>query len=88
MSVARTPPGLEQARMAGEARIRELYRAWRRTLHRASDYRVKVLRTLADDGNGEAAELLSDPPRVQRAERCRMCAGCALMDSEKGCQTC
>ena len=88
MSVARTPPGLEPMMAEKENRLRECYRSWRRTLHRAKDYRVKVLRTLADDGNGEAAEILKDPPRAYKATRCQNCAGCALLAREKGCGSC
>ena len=57
-------------------------------LHKAKDYRVKVLHVLAGDGNGEAAGLLSEPARAYKAERCRECAGCRLMIREKACGEC
>ena len=71
-----------------EEQLRVHYRAWRRTLHKAKDYRVKVLHVLAGDGNGEAAELISEPARAYKAERCRGCAGCRLMLKEKACGEC
>ena len=74
--------------MLSEERLRAHYRAWRRTLHKAKDYRVKVLHVLAGDGNGEAAGLLSEPARAYKAERCRECAGCLLMLREKACGEC
>ena len=40
------------------------------------------------DGNGEAAELISEPARAYKAERCRGCAGCRLMLKEKACGEC
>ena len=87
-SLARTPPGETPAVMLIEERLRAHYRAWRRTLHKAKDYRVKVLHVLAGDGNGEAAGLLSEPARAYKAERCRECAGCLLMLREKACGNC
>ena len=74
--------------MLEEDRLRCHYRAWRRTLHKAKDYRVKVLHVLAGDGNGEASGLLSEPARAYKAERCRECAGCLLMLREKACGQC
>ena len=74
--------------MQAEEQLRVHYRAWRRTLHKAKDYRVKVLHVLAGDGNGEAASLLSEPARAYKAERCQDCAGCKLMLREKACGEC
>ena len=88
MSLARTPPGQVREEMSAEENLRATYRRWRRSLHHAKDYRVKVLRMLADDGDGEAAELLRDPARVYKASRCNVCAGCQLMSKEKPCGTC
>ena len=87
-SLARTPPGEAPAVLLSEERLRAHYRAWRRTLHKAKDYRVKVLHVLAGDGNGEAAGLLGEPARAYKAERCRECAGCLLMLREKACGQC
>ena len=87
-SLARTPPRETPAVMLAEEQLRVHYRAWRRTLHKAKDYRVKVLHVLAGDGNGEAASLLNEPARVYKAERCRECAGCKLMLREKACVEC
>ena len=87
-SLARTPPRETPAVMLAEEQLWVHYRAWRRTLHKAKDYRVKVLHVLAGDGNGEAAGLLSEPARVYKAERCRECAGCQLMLREKACGEC
>ena len=88
MSVARTPPCQVQPEPSAEVRIKLQYKVWRRALHQAKDYRVKILRTLADDGNGEAAELLCDPPREPKAARCNRCAGCGLMTEEGACKSC
>ena len=85
---ARTPPSASAAGQQAEEHLRTVYRCWRRTLHRAKDYRVKVLRALAEDGHAEAAELLNDPPRVYKATRCKLCAGCLLMNAEKACGGC
>ena len=74
--------------MLEEEQLRAHYRAWRRMLHKAKDYRVKVLHVLAADGNGEAAGLLNEPARAYKAERCRECAGCRLMIKEKACADC
>ena len=41
------------AALQAEDQLRVHYRSWRRTLHKAKDYRVKVLHVLAGDGNGE-----------------------------------
>ena len=49
---------------------------------------MKVLHVLAGDGNGEAADLLNEPARAYKAERCRDCAGCKLMIREKACGEC
>ena len=87
-SLARTPPGQAAGPPPPEDQLREHYRAWRRALHRAKDYRVKVLHALAEDGNGEAAALLKEPSRVYKAERCRVCPGCRLMLKEKSCGVC
>ena len=87
-SLARTPPREAPAVMLAEEQLRVHYRAWRRTLHKAKDYRVKVLHILAGDGNGEAAGLLNEPARAYKAERCRDCAGCKLMLREKACSEC
>ena len=87
-SLARTPPGDAPAVMMAEEQLRVHYRAWRRTLHKAKDYRVKVLHVLAGDGNGEAAGLLNEPARAYKAERCGECAGCQLMIREKACGEC
>ena len=57
-------------------------------LHKAKDYRVKVLHVLAADGNGEASGLLNEPARAYKAERCRECTGCKLMAREKTCGEC
>ena len=89
MSLSRTPPeGVAAAALQAEDQLRTHYRAWRRALHRAKDYRVKVLHVLASDGNGEASGLLSEPARAYKAERCRECAGCKLMLREKACAEC
>ena len=85
---ARTPPGIDPAIQIMEDKLRGQYRDWRRTLHRAKDYRVKVLRALAEDGQAEAAEMLNDPPRTYKAVRCKECAGCLLMAAEKACGKC
>ena len=68
---ARTPPGASAAGQQAEEHLRAVYCTWRRMLHRAKDYRVKVLRALVEDGHAEAAELLNDPPRVYKATRCK-----------------
>ena len=88
-NLARTPPAAaaEQASHS-EERLREHYRIWRRNLHKAKDYRVKVLRVLAQDGDAEAGELLGDPPRAYGAARCKLCSGCLLMAKERGCGSC
>ena len=85
---ARTPPGIDPAVQVTEDKLRCQYRDWRRTLHRAKDYRVKVLRAMAEDGQLEAAEMLNDPPRAYKAVRCKDCAGCLLMVAEKACGNC
>ena len=85
---ARTPPGIDPAVQVTEDKLRGQYRDWRRTLHRAKDYRVKVLRAMAEDGHVEAAEMLNDPPRAYKAVRCKDCAGCLLMAAEKACGKC
>ena len=87
-SLSRTPPGEPPAVMLAEEQLRVHYRAWRRTLHKAKDYRVKVLHVLASDGNGEASSMLNEPARAYKAERCRECAGCKLMLKEKACGEC
>ena len=74
--------------MVAEEALRSKYREWRRTLHKAKDFRVKVLRAMAEDGEAEAAEMLNDPPRVYKAIRCKECAGCLLMAAEKACGCC
>ena len=88
MSLSRTPPREASALLQAEEQLRLHYRAWRRTLHKAKDYRVKVLHVLAADGNGEASGLLNEPARAYKAERCRDCAGCKLMAREKACGEC
>ena len=87
-SLSRTPPGGTPAVMLEEDQLRSHYRAWRRALHKAKDYRVKVLHVLAGDGSGEASGILSEPARAYKAERCRECAGCLLMLREKACGQC
>ena len=85
---ARTPPQVDLATQRAEDDLKTRYRDWRRTLHRAKDYRVKVLRALSEDGNVEAAELLHDPPRAYKAVWCKLCAGCLLMGTKKACGSC
>ena len=90
MSVSRTSPVKLQpnAGAKSEDRLRAHYRSWRCGLHKAKDYRVKVLRTLAQEGDTEAAQVLVDPPHQYGAVQCKECAGCHLMAKEKSCQAC
>ena len=87
-SLSQTPPGELPVVLQAEEQLHIHYRAWRRTLHKAKNYRVKVLHVLAGDGNGEAAAMLNEPARVYKEERCRVCAGCLLMLRERSCGDC
>ena len=95
MSLQRTPPPSAAPRddaateyESSEIKLREHYRLWRRNLHKAKDYRVKVLRALAQEGDAEASEMLGEPARAYGAVRCKLCSGCLLMSSEKSCGVC
>ena len=88
-NLTRTPPlGRQSPAAQAEEQLQEHYRQWRRGLHKARDYRVKVLRTLAQEGDGEAAAILGVPPWAYGAVRCKECAGCLLMAGERACASC
>ena len=88
MNLSRTPSGGDRAQVRVEEEIRTQYRRWRHLLHKAKDHRVKVLHALAREDNQEAAMLLGEPGRVVGAVRCRICAGCRLLEEEKVCGSC
>ena len=88
MSVQRTPPKEPVLDPCLEENLKTCYMVWRHLLHKAKDYRVKVLHALARYENAEAASLLGEPMRVRGAVRYKICAGCHIFEQEKTCGNC
>ena len=50
--------------------------------------RVRILRSLADDGNVRAQKLLGEPARPSLPARCQGCPGCRVFKEDGGCGRC
>ena len=64
------------------------YLGWRKLVQKTNASRIRILRALEKDGCVAASETLGERPRYEFASRCNDCAGCQIMQQERGCGRC